>query len=400
MAYIPSFATEITNINRNDVVYAESVNAFPNPVAGVITTVDNATYIATKPITFNTDVRFEIPDAGTTSFQSVSSGINIFTSNLSGTIPFMSGDIARLNINDASFFSGTGTGKMFDLTSDSTPLFAFNHRNSLIRGFSSIGAFNGGNYFSENVAWILCGEGLTLTDMAIVTMAEQGFIQQTGDHITLDGTLVAANFDRVQAAPSSGDAIFNITATITDKITINDTLISNAAEGTLFAAGSKDQTHPQVIAFNNGNELDSYWAGVFGFPDNAVETEIDFIDTYTDIGGVIVAGLSNERFTLEDGVWTYIGEETIKAIININMSLKKALGASARTVRAALFTDAGSGFVENGSAPLDMDNNIKSFGFTGLEILKKGDRQKIMIKNETNTDNILIVTYDVTVHKA
>jgi len=92
--------------------------------------------------------------------------------------------------------------------------------------------------------------------------------------------------------------------------------------------------------------------------------------------------------------------EAKKFSVSVHLSLKKAQGASARTVRAALFIDTGSGFVEDGSVPLDMDNALKSFGFSGVQTINTGDKLKVMIKNETNTDNILIVTYDVVVNQA
>lgn len=401
MSYAPTFSTEISDITRNNTVYVEMLNAFADPVAGKISLVNNAQYTITQSIDFDTDGLL-LPDSSQITLTTINPTANIISSSLTGTDPFLSGSTARLALIEVTIISDTGAGVFHDIAAGVGIVPFVGIVNSRIQNFASIGTVDGGSFAGENVGYLLNDAGITFNDAIVVTMAEIAFFFQSGDHMTFTGTLVTGSFDKTLANPSTGDAVFNFDPglDITNKVTIRDSFFSTAAGGTLFAAGSLDQTDPKIVCFNNGNELDSYWAGVFGFLDNAVETEIDFVDTYTDIEGVIVAGLSNERFTLSDGVWTYIGEETIKAIINVNMSLKKALGASARTVRVALFTDTGSGFVENGSAPLDMDNNIKSFGFTGLEVLNKGDRQKLMIKNETNTDNVLIVTYDVAVHKA
>lgn len=390
MSYNPTFASEISNIAEFDVIYADSVNVFAAPSSGVIATVNNATYISTKPITFGADVRFEIPVVATTSFQSLSSDINIYTSNLSGTIPFISGDIARLNIADASFFSGTGTGKMFDLTSDTAPLFAFNHRNSLISGFSVIGTLNGGNYLSENIGWVNNDAGITLTDMNVIQMAEQGFILQSGNHITINGTLGFGNFDKVAATPSTGDAVFNIDSAtvIANKIVIRDNLFSDSAGGTLFAAGSKDQTDIRVICKNNGNAPDSKWIGEIGFEGNSTDTSLSK-DTPADISGTFTSGIL-ERHTRSGGEVTYTGLEDITENITVSVSIKNGTGGGKRNIQVHLLLDTGSGFAIIATHNASMSAESISLSFTKAVDLSTSDKYKAQVENIENNDDMLV----------
>jgi len=133
-----------------------------------------------------------------------------------------------------------------------------------------------------------------------------------------------------------------------------------------------------------------------GFTDNAIDTAIAVVDTYVDIAGTIVAG-DLERFTFSSGELTYTGPQTEEFKIIISLSTVKTLGASAVRVRAALFVDSGAGFVEQGSVPLDMDDRLKAFAFSGNKQLSTGDVLKVQIKNEDNTDDILVVTYNFTI---
>lgn len=152
----------------------------------------------------------------------------------------------------------------------------------------------------------------------------------------------------------------------------------------------------QWLEIGNTDEYAAF--GAMGYSDNATDTVIDFADTYVDIGGTIGVG-DLRRFIFSTNELEYTGWKTDEFRISVNFSLKKALGASAREIRAALFIDTGSGFVEQGSAPMDMDNNLKSFGFVSIRELSTGDKLKMEIKNITNDDDILIVTYDLVVTK-
>jgi len=401
MSYRPTFATEISNIEEFSVVYLTSMNGFPDAVANVITVPDNVTFISTKPIVLPSDVRIEVTDGGISSFQSLSAAINTYTANLSGNVPFVSGDIGRFDIADASFFSGTGEGNIFDFTSGVLPSFTVTHRNSLVFGFSAIGDFNGGTYLSENIGWVNNDAGITFTDMGTITMDEQAFRGQTGDHIIVNGTVGDAVFARVQAAPSTGDAIFNIdpAVDVTNKIIIKETLFDDSAGGTLFASGSLDQTNPRIRAFNNTNELDSYWIGSLGFKENATATVV-VLNTYTDILGTS-SDKELERFTRSGNILTYIGLENIKTNIEVTISASRTTPASsARTIRAAIFIDTGSGFVEqNDSFSMTMKGDVANFSFQIPATLTNGDIIKVQIKNEDTTDSILVVDYNLTVGK-
>lgn len=396
-----TFSNVSTDVDRNNVVYVEGLNAFtPNGGPSSMTIPTGKEFIATQLVDLE-DNTLDLGENSQTTISSLNPTSNGFTSALaSGAL--ITGSISRFIIQGTPIISTTGTAAFMAITKGVNIVPTVNVNNARIQNFSSIGSMVGGNFFLENVAFILNDAGVTFEDMSIVTISEANFVFQGGDHITFTGTLLTGILDKILTTPASGFASFNLDSAldISTRLLIKDTVFSDAAGGTLFKPGGLDQTDPSVIGFNNGNELDSCWVGVMGFADNATETVIATVDTYTDIAGTISGSPDNERFTLLDGVLTYIGLETRKFMINVNIALKKSLGASARTVRGALFTDTGSGFIENGSAPLDMDNNIKSFGFNGVTILNTGDKLKVQIKNETNEDNILVVTYDFSVNKA
>ena len=224
---------------------------------------------------------------------------NVLQSGVTGTTPFITGNITRLNILQTNVVSTSGDGVCFDLSNNVTPgSFFFNEAS--VQRFDDIGTFDGLTFSSENVGWVLNGSGLTMNNMGVVVMTDQTFFLQTGDHITLTGTLSGYGFfGLIDASPSTGDALFNLdpALSITKKITIRDNPFSSVNGGTLFDPAGLDQTDPKVVCFNNGNELDSYWAGVFGFLDNATNTVITTVDTYTDIAGTIVAG-ANDRWSV------------------------------------------------------------------------------------------------------
>jgi len=400
-----TFSTTITDLPRNNTVYVENFTIFPEPIANVmllqdITLRDFIHFIITKPLNVE-DNSLQIPDNGTVQFSTTNVIANFLTTEISGTTPCFTGNITRLTIDQLNTVSTNG-GHFFNLSNDIGPGFVFLDQ-ATAQGFDSIGSIEGCSFSTENVGWILCDDGITLNDMLFIVMREQAFTVQKGDHIKLTGTLIGATFDSMIASPLTGDALFNIDSglSITTQILIHDNLFSDAAGGTLFAAGGLDQTDPQVIARNNGNALDSYWVGSLGFKENATPTVVA-LNTYTDIAGTMVAGVDNERFTISGDTITYIGLEEIKTEIKVSISASRTIPASSgRVIRAAVFIDSGSGFVEQAdSFSMSMVGAARNLSFvTKTVILQTNDQIKCQVKNEDTTDSILVIDYNLTVPK-
>jgi len=402
MSHRETFSTDVTNVGRNSTVYVESLDVFEPPAAQILTLQDITLrdfvhFIITQPLNAE-DNTLEIPDNGTVQISTTNAVANALSTDLTGSTPFIIGEIRRLEMSNVNNVANNSDGVFWDLSKGgAVPAGIVAFDDCTAQRFASIGTLDGLNFFSDSIGWIVCRDGITLNNMLIVQMRGHNFIGQTGDHIKFTGTLIEATLDGNVFNPVTGDSAFNIASDIdiTNRISIFNSLGSLAGGGDFFDPAGLDQTDPKVICHNNGTlVIDSYWIGSMGFVNNAVNTVIALANTYTDIAGTIVAGADNERFTFLDGVLTYIGLETKKFVIAINLSLRKAAGASSRTIRAALFIDEGSGFVEGVSAPLDMNNRIRGLGFGGTQTLKTGDKVKAQIKNETNSEDILIVAYD------
>ncbi len=392
-----TFSTTITDVGRNNTLYVESLNSFVDPVSDVITLQDFNHYIFTKPINTGTN-QLEISDNGTVQFSTTNAVVNFLNTELTGTTPLFFGNIRRLIFANFNIISTVSGGHCFDLSKDVVTGFVSLDQANIV-GFDSIGTIEGSSLSAENMGLAFNGAGLTLKDMDFVVFREALFSGQTGDHIILTGTLIGAIFDSNIAEPASGDALFNIDSgiTITEKILIHNNLFDDASGGTLFDSGGLDQTDPKVIAFNNGNALDSYWVGSLGFKENTTATTV-LLNTYTDIAGTILAGVENERYTVSGGELTYIGLEDIKTQIEVSISASRTTPASSgRTIRAAVFIDSGSGFVEQAdSFSMTMRGDVASFSFrTKPIILTTGDIIKAQIKNEDTADNILVVDYNL-----
>ncbi len=395
-----TFSTTVTDITRNNTVYVESLNSFPTPVDNIITLVSFTHYIFTQPI--NTGInQLEIPDDGAVQFSTTNAIINFLSTDLTGTTPLFFGNITRLTFNRFNILSNNSGGHCFNLSNATGPGFV-SFDQVVIQGFDSIGTIEGCSLSSENVGFVLNDAGLTLNDMLFIIFREASFTSQGGNHLTLTGTLIGAIFEDSIMTPASGAAFLDIDSSIalTDRIIIIDNLFSDSAGGTLFDAAGLDHTDPQIVAFNNGNEVDSNWAGEVGFKENATVTTIATVNTLTDISGTMVAGDQNERVTQSGGVLTYAGKEDIKAVVAVDLSMKRDIPASSsRTVRAVILVDSGSGYVTMGGAAMSISGVLKTISFSRNIFWQEADKVKCQIKNETNADDILVVDYNLSVKK-
>jgi len=303
MGHQETFGTDNSNIARNNTVYVESINGFPDPVAGVITLVSGINYRFTKPINIGT-IEFVIPDNGLVQFSTTNVTNNFLTTEISGSQVLFSGNITRLHIEQLNMTSING-GIWADLSNATGPGFVFLDQ-ATMTGFDSLGSIEGCSFSTENVGGVSNGAGLTLNNMFFIVMREWAFAAITGNHIILTGTLIGAIFEDLIMTPSSGDAFIKIDPglTIANRILVIDNLFSDAAGGTLFDPTGLDQTDPKVIAFNN-NSPDSNWIGSTGFTGGTTETVFADTSTFVKVAGTYVDG-ELEGFTSSGGVLTCV----------------------------------------------------------------------------------------------
>lgn len=161
---------------------------------------------------------------------------------------------------------------------------------------------------------------------------------------------------------------------------------------TIFSDGTSDWKISSIF----GNTI-----GSLGFKESATLTTIGAINTYVDISGTML-DVKLLGFTRSGGELTYVGSRDVEAIAEVSITTERDIPASsARTIRAAVFLDTGSGFVEqNDSFSMTMVGSPRNMCFQVPLSLQKDDIIKVQIKNEDTTDDIVVVDYNLTVSAA
>lgn len=405
MAKRNTFSTVATDVNRNKIIYVETLNAFPDPVLDEITLPDDCpAYIWTRELNTE-DIKVLIPDTSTAdvSFTALNGVANSWTTEITTGETLVSSTAGRrLNFDSLEVNSvNGGTFISIESSTGTRPLLAQSQQ--LISGFDKIGTINGMLVFSENIGYVNNADGVVYIDLSSVTLSEIIFALQSGNHITLQGDLDSGNFNNVEANPSTGDAVFDIDSgmVITNKITIRDCSVYMGNGGTLFAAGSLDQTDPKVVCFNNGNELDSYWVGSTGFTDGTTETVFSDTTTWVKIAGTYVDGYS-ERTSHVAGVSTYFGEQLV--YVDLVGSAKILMNPAIETdiIQVALFknsVEVPSTRVVHSLDAVFQTPTSPEFNPRENVLLEKDDTYEIRARNISNATNVIFTDAKTTQRK-
>ena len=113
MSYDPTFSTRLTDAGRNNIIYAESLNVFPDPVLNVIILSNLVHYRITQPLNVGLN-KFEIPDEGTVQFSTTNAVANVLSTDITGTDVFFSGDIRRFEMAFTNNVSNSGEGVFWE----------------------------------------------------------------------------------------------------------------------------------------------------------------------------------------------------------------------------------------------------------------------------------------------
>ncbi len=302
MAYIPLRATEITDISRNGTVNVESINIFDDiRVGNVVTFIEDATYVWTKPV--NTEeLEFITTDVNIT-FTTTNPVSNTWTTEIASDKTLLSGAMGRIAIDGLDVTSTNG-GKFLDYTAGTGVIPILFMTGNRILGFDAIGDLDGVAFAAENTGYISNGAGWTMNDMTIISLAEQNFVLQTGDHVTLTGTLGSGFLNTILATPGSGDAVFNIDSslTITNEMLLSHSILVTSGGGTWFDSAGLDQFDVGMVAFHNINIPDS---------DRLVSKSADYTILKTD-GTIKTTGSISFTLTLPTAVGVQGKEYNIK----------------------------------------------------------------------------------------
>ena len=120
-------------------------------------------------------------------------------------------------------------------------------------------------------------------------------------------------------------------------------------------------------------------------------------NTYTSIGGTIVASSLLRYFTFSSGVLTYTGVKDIEVNVSGSFSAERASGSAQRLFRYALFKNGAE--VTEITIGIDLGGSIKCCGFSGNLSLSNSDTLEVVIRNEVTTDNPVVTDLTFSVSK-
>ncbi len=230
------FSSALEDVTTNRTIYVDTIRALPTPVGNVITLEDGVVYILTAAINLGVN-QLAIPTNGQVAIKNNNELTNSITTDLvSGGL--ITGNLARLVIQDVNFISSTGAGSFFDITAVTAARPVVIHQRSFVSNFASIGTIDGATSIANNVVFSGCGAGITLADNGTALGAgcvwdTVNFISQTGDHITITGNSDFLSFNTIVAAPSTGDQVFEVSAAATASSSFGQQLFDGSNGGTL-----------------------------------------------------------------------------------------------------------------------------------------------------------------------
>jgi len=404
MTYLPQFSTQESNADINKIIYVETINGFPKPVSGVITLEDGVKYVLTREVDIDSN-RFVIPDEGACEITSDNLISNTLLVSLTGSTPLFSGNISRLIIQNIDIDMSSG-GNLFDINSNLVPLPLVQIMNGRIFGSNAIGSISGALTLIRQLAFINFDEGIVLSDNGLfenigILIEEVNFVNVGGDQVTLNGSQSFVTVKNCLSVPRSGGFFLNMpaigvvmTILASPSVIISENTVNTTFGGGFLKPGSVDQSFPESSFKRNSPLQDSYRSGGFYLTENFSTTLISVTDTYADILGGAVGWpeILNFIFSNFPNKIEYIGIPKIGAQVNFNVSIRRVSAQANVVVRVSVFKDSGLGFVEvpGLNVSTTCNANRREASFSGMITLVKGDIIKAMVKNETNTVDLII----------
>jgi len=386
----------------NGIELIESVSDFPVAVDGVIK-LEAKQYWIDGIVTISDEM--EPPSTGVCSFI----GVNVIASGIvyTGTgsmfknLSFAAGFLINL---ECSF--SAPNGQLYEITGDPAGfLAAFN---CVFSDIDSLGILSGIGFSLVQSNIIDVGQGIIADNNAAATVGRLNWFlgknQPGATFVTIQGAQgnvqMSANFF---TAAGSNETVFDIKAasTIVAGIAIGNG-INLTSGGTLFAPGSKDQTDIfWMYGANSGIENSKAIAGVLTNSNVAVTvTSASFQDM--NLGTAIVSS-SIERWKLNStttGELEYEGLEDRRLQLTASITAVKSGGGATITCDFRAFIDRGAGFVDLADvidAPLEIKSTIDSKTLVVPVTVSTGDKIKILQRNNTNTDSIVVCNFSVVI---
>lgn len=419
MTHINQFSTDLKTIARTNRVYVTCLNAFPDPVGGVITLTNNVNYIFTKSFDLG-NLRFLVPTGGQVEFNGSSELFDPITSTLS-TGALFSGDFERLTIRELSFINinPTSTAAFWGIASDVSVSPAILFRRCIIINFAKIGTIEGTFYIGDNLIYINCKEGLFLTNpnnkRAAVLIEDQQHDTQKGVHVSIFDKQNFLSIQNLTGEPEAGDSLIHLDQSITlpspanvpDGGTglITNCGFSDVGGGTFLTATSIKQTDNRFIFRDNYRAIDSNTVGSLGFTGGTTETVVNDTSTFVVIAGTYTAG-DAERFIIMDERLICNSLIPVKVSLesHVNLQLRPDIEADIIQISPHLngIEVVSSRKQQQMAAIMQGEDTVvisSPFSTTDIITMEFGDILDIRGRNTTNPTNFIATDVQIKVNK-
>ncbi len=362
MTHINQNSTVLPDISRNEVVNVESLNVFNDMrVGNIITLVGDVAYEIKKKFSWE-DVEFVFDEDARITFLTPNTVNSSITTNILSGRSLFSGALNRVDFQGVDIISKNG-GECFTFTKGNIAVPFMGLDKSVIRGFDSVGTVDGIAIVVDNIGYQANGSGWKMNDCALSLVTEQNTTQSSGidftftgttpsiffnvilsaplsTNVTFDisGTVGSALFSGIKVLPINGGSVFNIdpATVVNGAFQIFNSSVDKSLGGTMFKAGSLDQTDPRIIVDKVFNCPDSQWIGSTGFTGNTTPTVMADTVTPVKIAGTYAPG-ELERFTESNGVLTYDGRESLFLTIQPFANIKLEPGIETDVVQISAY---------------------------------------------------------------
>jgi len=382
------------------VIYVRQESDFGVAVDGVIT-LANATYEIITTVAI--DKQLSIPSLGNVKIQATQKLKDFLV--YTGSSTFIVGDPQRLEIKDvvitgnasATFLNVTGaTGVRSTLLFDKCLVTAFGTLGS-ITDILTFGAFNPdvSNYSTGFTVNNTVGEPDFIWSGGRIGNEPEFDTASTG--ITFTGTTSLINIHSCQVRLNTDQYAFKFdnSLTIQDDVLVSDCPVSYSVGGELIDPTGKQYDDVNITLSGNPNTRNSAHTGGFFITNNAIQTAISTINTYTSIGVNGTAFADNEGYSLAGSTLTSTSRAPTTSTIHISGSVIMASG-SGKVISAGIFIN-DSLISEIQLAPDPTGTKPGVFSTAVSRLISLDDTIEIRFKNTSDTVNLIVQNLAVTV---
>lgn len=210
------------------VVFVNSLDDFPTPVGNLVTFGEDEKYILQAPIN-SKQLQFTTQPGGKVEIITENEAAYPWQTELTGNLGLFTGDIGRLQMNDIDFICTTQDAQLTTITAVTEPRSIFVLIRSLVYNFGKICTNNGVGFFSQNVTYFDCADGVEVNTTGFlqgsgINWRDIAFVRQLGDHVTFIGTASFLIFQNMSAVPLPGDRVFNLDNTVSSFAVFDNSL--------------------------------------------------------------------------------------------------------------------------------------------------------------------------------